>query len=93
MVLPPGQYQNVDLSYDLEPSVIKTSSNGFEYSLRVQKQAGIKRLPLTLQLKIPDGYALISPEPGWQASSEGGGWQWAGVLTQSVNFKLVFERH
>jgi len=92
MVLPQGQQQDVVLETNLPLSVVHVLDNFLVYNLRIQKQAGIDHLPVTIQVQAPDGYVLINKDGGWQKDADSQGWIWQGNITQTQDFNLTFQR-
>jgi hypothetical protein len=92
LVLPTNQTRDVKLQFDLPVSVLENNSKGLSYSLRLQKQAGVETLPVTINVTAPVGWALSSHSPGWILASDGKAWIYQGNLTQGQSFKLEFSR-
>jgi hypothetical protein len=93
LVLPTNQARDVKLQFDLPASVVKNTSRGLTYSLRLQKQAGLKTLAATLHIISPVGWTLSNHLPGWIMANDRKTWTWQGDLTQGQDFQLVFSRH
>jgi hypothetical protein len=56
------QRETVETTFDfsLPVSVLRTTGDGWVYSLTVQKQPGTLAVPLTLRIRLPQGAKLIS---------------------------------
>jgi hypothetical protein len=92
LVLPTNQAQDVKLHFDLPASVVENTSKGLTYMLRLQKQAGVNTLPVTLHVIAPVEWTFFNHMPGWMVASDGKTWTWQADLTQGQNFQLVFSR-
>lgn len=76
MVLPTRADRETRLNLLLpERVIVPTPEGGWRYILRVQKQAGVESLPLTLQIKFPSGCKI----PGVGSEQ----WSWQGDLTEA----------
>ncbi len=90
-VLPVGQKQDIALQFRLPSGVIRRlPDNDLYYNLRIQKQAGLLHLPFVLQVKPPQGYDLVNPEPNWAIDQNSGFWIWSGEITSTQDFELAF---
>jgi hypothetical protein len=66
------------------------NGNQVEYSLRIQVQPGIGKLPVTLGVRIPAGAILVHPGDNWNLQAEGP-WSWQGVLDRSTEISLIIQ--
>jgi hypothetical protein len=92
MVLPQGQQQDVVLETKLPPMVVHVLDNYLVYNLRIQKQAGIEQLPVTIQVKVPEGYILSDQKGEWQKDANTQLWSWTGNITKTQDFNLTFQK-
>ena len=92
LVLPTHQTRDIVLNYDLLPGVVQVNQNELVYTLHIQKQPGLFKLPLILQVISPEDYVLSSPPTGWQVGMDGHTWTWHSTLIQPVDFKLIFTK-
>jgi hypothetical protein len=90
MVLPTHQQQQVGLELSLPGTVVQPIENGFRYTLRVQKQAGLDSLPLKLTVTAPAGVKLAAGVTGWQPVEGQNSWTWSGTIRQTSDFELDF---
>lgn len=73
------------------PTVLKKMDDGsLIYKLRIQKQAGIKTLPVTLNVTPPDRYRLLNPTTEWNYDASQGTYVWQGELDRTTDFQLEF---
>jgi len=92
LVLPTHQTRDIVLKYNLLPAVVQVNQNELVYTLHIQKQPGLVKLPLVLQVVSPENYFLSSPPTGWQVGAEDHTWTWNGTLIHPLDFKLVFTK-
>ena len=55
-----GERAEINLVYDLPPSVLERDGDGLSYSLLIQKQPGVRQRMVSVEIKVPDGYELKS---------------------------------
>jgi hypothetical protein len=92
IVLPTNQTRDIVLQYDLLPGVVQANQNELVYTLHIQKQPGLVKLPLTLQVISPENYVLSNPPTGWQSGVDSHTWTWIGTLIHPVDFRLIFTK-
>lgn len=92
MVLPQGQPQDVVLETALPPMVVHILDNFLVYNLRIQKQAGIEQLPVTIKVKVPEDYILLNKKGEWQKDANTQTWFWNGNITKTQDFNLTFQK-
>jgi len=92
MVLPQGQQQDVVLETALPPMVVHILDNYLVYNLRIQKQAGIEQLPVTIQVKVPEDYIILDQKGEWQKDANTQTWFWNGNITNTQDFNLTFQK-
>lgn len=92
MVLPQGQKQDVVLETTLPPTGVHVLDNFLVYNLRIQKQAGIEQLPVTIQIIVPEGYILLDKKGEWQKDTNTQTWLWHGNITKTQDFNLTFQK-
>jgi hypothetical protein len=89
-VLPTNQSQDVVLQFALPPEVIvPTNEDELVYKLEVHKQAGLDDLPVSIQVRPPQGTQLKAGDP-WRYDQSSGFWIWDGRVTTPERFELVF---
>jgi hypothetical protein len=90
-VLPTGRTQDLLLQFDLPPEVLKKINNDdIVYNLRLQKQAGLSKYPVVIQVKPPDGTQPKDLPSEWVLEENTGFWVWMGEIYTHQNFSLVF---
>jgi hypothetical protein len=90
MVLPTHSQQETKLQIDLSPNFIKKDKDGnWVYSLRIPKQPGLAWLPVSIQIKLPDGAVLSQDTSGW-AKGKDQIWTWSGKLTETQDLSFKF---
>lgn len=90
-MLPTAQSSEIVLQMYLPPYVLETfSDETYKYRLKIQKQAGLSRLPVVLQIKAPLGYLMSDQEAGWHYNADSGFWLWSGQLESNKIIELVF---
>ena len=90
-VLPTNQHLDVSLQFVLPAKVIeKTSEDTFIYRLKAEKQAGLKSLPLRIQIKPPSGYKFKNMADGWELDQNTAFWIWEGEIRDAQIFELTF---
>jgi len=92
MVLPTNQTGDIVLDYKLQPGVVRVKQNELVYTLHLQKQPGLVKLPVVIEVIVPQEYVLSSSPPGWQAGADVHSWTWNGTLTQPVDISLTFTK-
>jgi hypothetical protein len=55
-----GRANEVQLVYDLPPEVVTREGDQIRYELLIQKQPGVRRRDVSVELLFPDGYRLTS---------------------------------
>lgn len=81
VVIPPGQARRSFARYELPAWVLADDPRGRRYRLRLQPQAGVAPLPVTVRVRLPTGAALVSSS--LPAASQSG---------QELTFQLTLER-
>jgi hypothetical protein len=90
-VLPTNQHQDVSLQFVLPPEVIEqTSADTYVYRLKIGKQAGLKSLPVSVQIKPPSGYQLKNMADEWQLDQDTTFWIWEGEIRDARMIELTF---
>jgi hypothetical protein len=90
MLLPTNSRQETVLQYSLPAATLERLAGGqWVYRLRLQKQAGLLELPVTVRVMLPDGAKPEVGQPGWAAAGAGA-WNWSGVIRETQNLRLVF---
>lgn len=90
-VLPTNQDQDVSLQFVLPSNAIEqTSADTYVYRLKVDKQAGLKSLPVSVQIKPPSGYHPKNIASGWQLDQSTKLWIWDGEIRDSQTFEVTF---
>lgn len=93
MVLPTSQSQDIFLELSLPNSVIDMKNNQIKYNLHVQKQPGLEKLPIKIQIKLPDKYIMANQEQDWKTNSSPNIYIWDGLLYSSQEFELIFNNY
>lgn len=89
-VLPTDRSQDVVLQFALPPDVIvQTNEDDWVFKLKVDKQAGLDDLPLSLQMKPPHGYQLQEAGDPWRFDQNSGFWIWDGKVIMPEQFEVV----
>lgn len=92
MLLPTNSRQEYKLSLQLPPGVLQSAPQtpgGWIYTLRLQKQAGLARLPVSVTLLLPPGATPTALPAGWVRQTEQS-WAWQGNLTGEQDLSLTF---
>jgi hypothetical protein len=91
VVVPQQQTRNVTLETKLPVTFLRIlSDNRINYTLRVQKQAGIVSPPLEIKVSSSLGYKLLSTENAWTLDAGKNLYGWSGKLMRSKDIELVF---
>ncbi|MEW6717443.1 MAG: DUF4012 domain-containing protein [Chloroflexota bacterium] len=90
LVLPTAQSQEITLQLAPTSShVLNSNSKGtYSYHLRVQKQAGLKDVSFSLELRLLTGYQINNTDEAWKYNADSGFWVWTGRITSTVDFEV-----
>ena len=89
MVVPYGTQQATEVRYALGPEALTTEAGQTTYHLRLQKQAGIEVVAVTLSVALPTGGRLVSAAP--RGRLMGTTWQVTLALRRDTDVRLVFQ--
>ena len=90
LVLPTDQTTGWTLDWQLPAEVISRSGEQISYTLKVQKQAGLLKMPLTIEITPPDGMTVSAAGDDWKPASSGSSWIWTGTIDRTMTFQLIF---
>jgi hypothetical protein len=68
----------------------QTSADTYVYRLKIGKQAGLKSLPVRVQIKPPSGYQLKNMADEWQLDQDTTFWIWEGEIRDARMIELTF---
>jgi hypothetical protein len=80
LLVRPSETVETGFGYALPPNTVQVVDQRLEYELLVQKQAGTHAVPLSVELRLPDGMTLAKSEPEPASHT-------ASVVEYSVNLE------
>lgn len=89
LLLPAAGQAEIVLTYALPAGVLQTGQGDLMYRLRLQKQAGLARLPVRVQVLPPDGYRAESLASVWLADGGTAVWQADVVFPQDLALRFT----
>lgn len=94
VVVPPLNIKEITLRTQLPTTVIQEGDeNHLIYSLRIQKQPGVRSLPVKIQITVPQGYSNSELPDGWTSNQNKNVLIWNDNLRIAEYFILIFERN
>ena len=63
VLIKPGQHEVLEYVYHLPAGTVQQVNGHLSYELRLQKQPGLKSLPVTLHVLLPEGASLLRSDP------------------------------
>jgi hypothetical protein len=90
LVVPQAQTRSAGFTLGLPPTVTWSEGNSRVYHLRVQKQPGIEKLNVEINVVPPAGMSAAVLPAGWVNAPDGKSIAWKGVLRATTDFELRF---
>lgn len=84
LILSTASDSSISLERELPPSVLIVSNNKVTYTLNIQKQPGIDKLPFEIKIAIPSGIILDSIDSDIQLTRQNNEWIWQGLLSDTL---------
>lgn len=89
VVVPPNANRQVNLYLKLPKEVVKIRGEAGEYRLRMQKQAGLEQLLVSLEVLLPDG-SHVQSGTTLGGNESAGVWRWQGTVRQATDFVVRY---
>jgi len=91
-VVPQLSEKEVRIETKLPKTVLMGKADGsLNYSLHLQKQAGINLLPVKINVIPPSGYSVDELPLGWEYDPGKNQYIWDGEIKQTTDFQLEFK--
>ena len=89
LVLPVANSSQVEVSYILPPSIIKSlGNNQSEYSLKIDVQPGLQGISYEVTIVLPTSTQISSADEGFHVES-GNSATWSGILQKPIDLQFI----